>query len=103
MADKLKVSVEEYRSYAKKFYNLAGRLEQATSTLNSSLWGEGNCWGNDETGQGFEEGYSPNAAAAFANADIHTDRLNTTGDLVESTADAFAQTEDITTDIFCGR
>ncbi|MFW0795794.1 hypothetical protein AAFP30_18430 [Gordonia sp. CPCC 205515] len=103
MSNELKVDLETFRGYAKKFYNLAGRLEQATTTLTSSLESEGKCWGTDDTGQGFEEGYGPNAATALANADVHADRLTTSGDLVESTADGFATTETTTTNIFGGR
>ncbi|MFB4301423.1 WXG100 family type VII secretion target [Actinomadura sp. NTSP31] len=56
--DGYEVDTEALKRAGGGFDTNANTLQQILTTLNSALQAEGKCWGADETGQKFEEGYA---------------------------------------------
>ncbi len=54
------------RSASPKFSTTGDKLADAWEALRSVMDAEGACWGNDEAGQKFAQGYSPAADTARA-------------------------------------
>ena len=52
------------RSASPQFDRVADQLEDARTALDTTLRGEGSCWGGDEAGQMFAGSYLPQAEAA---------------------------------------
>ncbi|MFB4308713.1 WXG100 family type VII secretion target [Actinomadura sp. GTD37] len=53
----LEVDTDELQRAGKGFTDGATQLQAIYDRLNSALMAEGECWGADETGQTFAEGY----------------------------------------------
>jgi uncharacterized protein YukE len=53
----LEVDTEELKRAGKGFHDGATQLKAIYDRLNSALSSEGECWGSDETGKTFAEGY----------------------------------------------
>ncbi|MER7546471.1 WXG100 family type VII secretion target [Actinomadura sp.] len=53
----LEVDTEELKRAGKGFHDGANQLKAIYDRLNSALMAEGECWGTDETGKTFAEGY----------------------------------------------
>ncbi|MFW0783839.1 hypothetical protein AAFP35_04910 [Gordonia sp. CPCC 206044] len=100
MPDHLKVDVETFRKKANEFHTLAAQMSGAEQLLADGLQQEGECWGHDDTGSSFAEGYSPKATTAFQNASSHAQHLDELGTLLVQVADNYATTEGHTTDSF---
>ncbi len=93
MGDHLKVDIGTFRSYSPRFHELADQLSAAELKLAGQLQGEGNCWGGDDVGQEFEQGYTPKAQITFDNSTEHAKRLDRVGDAVTLMADNIENTE----------
>ncbi|MBB4905768.1 WXG100 family type VII secretion target [Actinophytocola algeriensis] len=61
MAGGFNVQTDRLRSGAGGFGESGDALSQAGTTLGSALDGQGECWGNDESGQSFAKDYVPNS------------------------------------------
>lgn len=61
----LEVDTEELKRAGKGFERGAGRLEGIYKRLNEALSAEGECWGSDETGQTFAQGYKEPATSVL--------------------------------------
>ena len=94
MTDKLTVDIETFRTKAKRFNQLASQLGSAEALLADGLGREGECWGHDDIGASFLEGYSPRARTAFDNASHHREHLTQIGDTLQEAADKYDTTPD---------
>ncbi len=63
MADRFEVRPETLRSGAAEFAKSSPDVEDALTTLRSTLAGLGQPWGDDDPGRAFAKGYEPNARA----------------------------------------
>ena len=61
MPDGFNVQTDRLRRGAGGFGTSGDALSQAGTTLNSALDAQGECWGNDESGQSFDKDYVPNS------------------------------------------
>jgi uncharacterized protein YukE len=61
MPDGFNVQTDRLRRGADGFGSSGDALAQAGTTLGSALDAQGQCWGNDESGQTFAKDYVPNA------------------------------------------
>ena len=69
MGEKFEVQPDRLRDGAGSFGRAGDALSTAGTTLGSALDAQGQCWGNDESGQTFSKDYVPNAQSvrdAFA-------------------------------------
>ncbi|MBB5914763.1 uncharacterized protein YukE [Nocardia transvalensis] len=63
--DTFRINVDQVRSQAPKFEDLATQLETGLSSLQSTLAGYGEMWGNDEFGARFAQNYTGKAEEAL--------------------------------------
>jgi uncharacterized protein YukE len=63
--EELRVEPGTLRRHAKGFSTGGEELEQIFDRLDAVLSAEGKCWGADETGQQFEQGYEKPRQAAY--------------------------------------
>jgi WXG100 family type VII secretion target len=61
MPDGFEVQPDRLRAGASGFGGAGDALSTAGTTLGSALDAQGQCWGNDESGQTFAKDYVPNA------------------------------------------
>jgi uncharacterized protein YukE len=61
MPDGFNVQTDRLRRGAGGFGSSGDALSQAGTTLGSALDAQGQCWGNDESGQTFAKDYVPNS------------------------------------------
>ncbi|MYR07552.1 hypothetical protein GTV32_15125 [Gordonia sp. SID5947] len=94
MPDHLKVDVDTFRKKANEFHTLAGQMSSAEQLLADGLQHEGECWGHDDTGSSFADGYGPKATTTFQNATAHAEHLNGLADLLIKVADNYSATEE---------
>jgi len=81
------------RSVAPRFDALSQRMAEAAATLHSTLEAEGECWGGDETGTTFANGYLPSAEVAEHSLGFAVGALAALGTELRSTADSFDDTD----------
>jgi uncharacterized protein YukE len=95
--EELRVEPATLRRHAKGFSDGGKDLKRIFDRLDSSLSAEGKCWGADETGQQFEQGYEKPRKAAYDTFDQLPGALKdiTTG--LEKMAKKFADAEDAST------
>lgn len=103
MTDHLRVDLETFRRKAREFHVLAAQMSSAEQLLANGLQHEGECWGHDDTGSSFVDGYRPKATTTFKNATDHADHLTKLGDLLLQAADNYSATEDHNTDSLTGK
>lgn len=63
--DELRVERAQLRRFAKGFAEGGEQLEKIFQKLDAALSAEGKCWGGDETGRQFEQGYEKPRKAAY--------------------------------------
>ncbi|MBW8485287.1 WXG100 family type VII secretion target [Actinomadura parmotrematis] len=64
-ADGYEVDADRLKKAGTGFHDGAVHLKQIFDTLNSALQTEGKCWGADDTGKQFEEGYLKGAESTL--------------------------------------
>ncbi|MBP2476137.1 uncharacterized protein YukE [Crossiella equi] len=84
MAGKTRQNAEGIRAGASKLGHVGEDLVKAAQALQQALAGEGQCWGNDESGQSFAKDYVPAAdAVSKGMAGIAEGLVNTAKGLVD--------------------
>ncbi|MGW0516518.1 WXG100 family type VII secretion target [Crossiella sp. NPDC003009] len=63
MSGKTRQNADGIRAGAGRLSRVGDDLAKAATSLQSALTGEGQCWGNDESGQAFAKDYVPAADA----------------------------------------
>jgi uncharacterized protein YukE len=63
--EELRVEPGTLRRHAKGFSEGGEELKRIFDTLDGKLSAEGKCWGSDETGQQFEQGYEKPRKGAY--------------------------------------
>ncbi|MFW0796536.1 hypothetical protein AAFP30_22195 [Gordonia sp. CPCC 205515] len=100
MADEFFLETEQYVKHAKTVGDISEKLKRAELRLASLLNAEGKCWGEDETGQSFEQPYAEKAGTAFFNSNIGVDHLSYLGAAMSWAADQTAGQEHHTENSF---
>ncbi|HEY7482977.1 MAG TPA: WXG100 family type VII secretion target [Streptosporangiaceae bacterium] len=95
--DELRVEPAQLRRFAKGFSEGGEQLKKVFTRLDAALSAEGKCWGGDETGQQFEQGYEKPRKAAYTSFDQLPGALKdiTTG--LEKMAANYEKAEDAST------
>jgi WXG100 family type VII secretion target len=81
------------RSASPKFSTTGDGLADAWAALRSVLDAEGACWGGDEVGQKFSQGYSPAADTARAAFPGITDAIHGIRTELDNTATTYEQVD----------
>ncbi|AII04831.1 WXG100 family type VII secretion target [Rhodococcus opacus] len=93
MSAQLWVDPAHLRSVAPRFDALSQRMAEVAATLHSTLEAEGECWGGDQTGTTFANGYLPSAEVAEHSLGFAVGALAALGTELRSTADSFDDTD----------
>lgn len=90
----LQVHADLYRRSSTGFDAIADDLVRVSRTMRDRHGAEGKCWGGDDTGTTFGQGYEPNVAAAMSKLGSLIERVGAVGDNVRTTADNYIHTDD---------
>ncbi|MFD6060974.1 WXG100 family type VII secretion target [Rhodococcus wratislaviensis] len=93
MSAQLWVDPAHLRSVAPRFDALSQRMAEVAATLHSTLEAEGECWGGDQTGTTFANGYLPSAEVAEHSLGFAVGALAALATELRSTADSFDDTD----------
>lgn len=87
------VDPDRFARSARQFDALADELLQLHMRLGYRQQAEGKCWGSDEPGRNFAEGYEPGVRKAADNAETLTDVLGAIAETMRSSATEFDATD----------
>jgi uncharacterized protein YukE len=90
----LEVDTEELKRAGKGFHDGATQLKAIFDRLDSALAAEGECWGADETGKTFAEGYKDPAKNVLESFPKLKDGLEGIKKGVDQMAKTYKQAED---------
>ena len=95
------VDPDRFARSAQQFDGLAEELARTQLRLEYRQLAEGECWGLDEAGSEFAQGYEPGVRHAIGNADTLTDVLARIADTMRSAAAQFDATDQHNTRNMC--
>lgn len=96
----LTVDTDALRGCAPSFASLGDRLVDILDNLTSRLDAEGECWGADETGASFLEGYAEGRDAALEFLPQMADGVRGVGDGLITMADNYDGVETTNTPVY---
>lgn len=97
MAGGFNVQTDRLRRGADGFGSSGDALSQAGTTLGSALDAQGECWGNDESGQTFAEDYVPNSQNVRDAFGSLAEALQAIKTALEESANSYENVEDLST------
>ncbi|MEU7633731.1 hypothetical protein AB0C34_27760 [Nocardia sp. NPDC049220] len=89
MSEPLRVGTDSLRAIVPGLENLADEVSRAISELKALIAEERLCWGADDIGRTFQEGYLPDAQRAVESLDVVAEVLQAIPPRVAEVADAF--------------
>ncbi|MEU7767900.1 hypothetical protein AB0B25_22640 [Nocardia sp. NPDC049190] len=89
MSEPLRVGTDSLRGIVPGLENLADEVSRAISELKALIAEERLCWGADDIGRTFQEGYLPDAQHAVESLDVVAEVLQAIPPRVAEVADAF--------------
>ncbi|MGB3442124.1 MAG: WXG100 family type VII secretion target [Actinophytocola sp.] len=98
MPDGFNVQTDRLRRGASGFGSSGDALSQAGTTLGSALDAQGQCWGNDESGQSFAKDYVPNSQKVRDAFGSLAEALQAIKTALEESANSYENVEDQSTD-----
>lgn len=93
MSKPIRVEPDILRAAAPKVADAADALAAAFAALSSSLSAEGECWGADEPGSSFAEGYVANADSRSQEIQGAVVKLRSVADKLIADANSFQDTD----------
>jgi uncharacterized protein YukE len=97
MAGGFNVQTDRLRRGAGGFGDSGDSLSQAGTTLGSALDAQGQCWGNDESGQSFAKDYVPNSQKVRDAFGSLAEALQAIKTALEESANSYENVEDQST------
>jgi uncharacterized protein YukE len=97
MAGGFNVQTDRLRRGAGNFGTSGDALSQAGTTLGSALDAQGQCWGNDESGQSFAKDYVPNSQKVRDAFGSLAEALQAIKTALEESANSYDNVEDQST------
>jgi uncharacterized protein YukE len=97
MAGGFDVQTDRLREGAGSFGSSGDALSQAGTTLGSALDAQGQCWGNDESGQSFAKDYVPNSQKVRDAFGSLAEALQAIRTALEESANSYDNVEDQST------
>jgi hypothetical protein len=91
--ENLRVQYERFRESAGGYDDIGHQLGRLQLRILARTEAEGTCWGTDETGATFAEGYVPDVAETMSSLADVAGRVNDAAANIRTNADAYLATE----------
>jgi uncharacterized protein YukE len=93
VTENFRIDADGVSSATGKLRDAGDALGSAFDTLKQVLDEHDGCWGNDDTGKSFAEGYKPAADKARTGADSAVQGISSIADSVDHSAEEFENTD----------
>ena len=93
MTEKFEIEFDHFAAQVARVKELTDQMNEAESSLQSSLHGAGRCWGDDDPGSAFEGCYAPQAKTMSGNSSATSDRLARFEGALDAMAKGFKEHE----------